>query len=72
MAQITFNFKDDGLEQNLAYFIKAEPIPIDFDGKPKYTPAQWWKVWVIMKTKQAIQKGKDKIESTKIDEDVIT
>jgi len=72
MAKITFNFKDEGLEQNLAFFVAAEPIPTEFDGEPKYTPAQWWRAWVIMRTKQAIQKGKNKLETTQIDDDIIT
>ena len=71
MAQIIFNFKDEGLEQNLADFVKAEPIPIDVNGELEYTPAQWWKVWVIKNTKQAIQRGKNIREAIDIDKDII-
>jgi hypothetical protein len=71
MAKMTFNFKDQGLDKNLEYFVADQPIPVSVDG-PQITPAQWWKSWVIRNTKQAIQRGKNKTESMPIDEDVIT
>lgn len=71
MAEVTFNFKDDGLQQRLAWFIEAEPVPTDFNGTPLYTPAQWWKAWVIKNTRRAMQKGKQRLEETVIDEDAI-
>lgn len=71
MAKRTFTFKDEGLEQNLADFVTDQPIPTGVDGKPKYTPAQWWKAWVLKNTKQAIQKGKNKRLAQLIDNDII-
>ena len=71
MAQVTFTFKEEGLEENLAAFVADQPIPSNEEGS-LYTPAQWWKVWVIMRTKQAIKRGKKKLADIQIDEDVIT
>ena len=71
MAQVTFNFKDVGLQQNLNDFCKDQPVPSGEDG-PLYTPSQWWKAWVVKNTKQAIQRGKNKRLAQQIDEDIIT
>lgn len=72
MAQIIFTIPNDKVEIAMNYFIAAEPIPTGLDGEPIYTPVQWYKAWVVLKTKQAIQKGKNKLEATKIDDDIIT
>lgn len=72
MAQQTFNFKDEGLEENLIFFIADQPIPIGIGDKPALTPGQWWRRWVIKNTKQAIQRGKNKLSIINIDEDIIT
>lgn len=71
VAKVTFTLKNDNLDQYLGWFVAAEPIPMNIEG-PQMTPAQWWKAWVIKNTKQAILKGKKKLETTTIDEDVIT
>ncbi len=71
MAQITFTIPNDKIEIAMECFVAAEPIPTNLGGKPKYTPAQWFRAWVILKTKQAIQKGKNKLDATKIDDNII-
>lgn len=71
MAQITFTIPNDKVEMAMAYFVAAKPIPMDIDGEPLYTPAQWYRAWVILRTKQAIQKGKNILDATKIDDDII-
>jgi len=72
MAEIRFTIPDDKVETAMKCFVADQPIPTDIDGKPKYTPAQWWKQWVILRTKQAIQKGKNKLEVVTVDKDIIS
>ena len=71
MAEVKFIIPDEKVNEFLTYFIADQPIPIDADGKPLYTPAQWWKGWVVKNTKQACQRGKNKSEMVKINDDII-
>jgi hypothetical protein len=72
MAEVTFNFKNEGLQQNLADFVTGEPIPTDVDGTDLYTPAEWARQYAIRNWKQAIQKGKNMRLKQEIEEDIIT
>jgi len=71
MAEVKFTIPDDKVETAMKCFVADQPIPTDIDGKPKYTSAQWWREWVIKNTKQAIQRGKNKLEVQAIDENII-
>lgn len=69
MAQITLSIPDEKVDEFLECFVEAEPMPVL---EEKITPAQWFRAWLRMKAFQAYQKGKKKLATVEIDEDIIT
>ena len=73
MAQIIYTISDEKLAEFKAGFLKINPVPLDEEGEPTMTEAEWIKEWGKLHFIKAYQDGKKKIsrEAAEIEEDLI-
>ena len=61
MKKITLTATDEDYDAAMPGFLKQNPIPLDDDDQPIYTPGAWIKVWLENKFYKEAKYGTKKI-----------